>query len=174
MSIPSISLILFTSILLVAPYSYALPSDQQQPIEIFSNSAKHDNKTGQSSYLGDVIIHQGSIKLEADRVNIQRETAVVEATGLPAYFQQQPDADQAPIKAHANTIYYARDKGLIELNGNASIKQGDTLITGDRIVYHVEQQTLDAGSAHTGDEKTPAQRVRVVIPPQNTTENKKP
>src|SRR5690554_524911 len=94
MSIPSISLILFTSILLVAPYSYALPSDQQQPIEIFSNSAKHDNKTGQSSYLGDVIIHQGSIKLEADRVNIQRETAVVEATGLPAYFQQQPDADQ--------------------------------------------------------------------------------
>lgn len=172
MYIPFISRPLITSLLLVSSLSYALPSDQQQPIEIFSNSAKHDNKTGQSSYTGDVIISQGSIKVEADTVNMHRDTAVVEATGTPARFQQQPELDQALVKAHANTIYYARDKGLIELQGNASIKQDDTLITGDRIVYNIELQTLDASSL--GDEQQTPQRVRVVIPPQNTTEPQTP
>lgn len=173
MSIPSTSLILLASLLIAAHYSYALPSDQQQPIEIFSNNAQHDNKSGQSSYMGDVIVTQGSIKVEADTVTIQRETAIVEATGAPARFQQQPEIDQPPINAHANTIYYARDKGLVELNGNASIEQGDTLITGQRIVYNVELQTLDASSP-SADKSQPPQRVRVVIPPQATTENTTP
>lgn len=167
------SILLLLSGLLYAHSLVALPDDQEQIIEIFSNQAQHDNKIGLSSYIGEVIMQQGSIKIEADTLRVNRDSESLIASGKPAHFAQRPNPDEPFVHARANTIHYFRNTGIIELTGNASVEQADTKITGERIIYDANKQTLDASSANTQQSDKP-QRIHVVIPPQNKTQKAEP
>ena len=157
--------------------------DRYQPIEIHADTAIRQERQGLTAYQGNVIIQQGSLRLEADTVTIsQAETTSpteITATGMPARFSQQPDPEKPPIHAQANIIYYHLDEGKIQLTGNARLEQGDAQVSSASIEYLITEQVFSAGSDERIGDDAPRPRVQVIIPGQQrnrqeTTEETQP
>lgn len=83
-------------VLLSAGTANALPEDRSQPVHISADSAVQENTT--VTYRGNVIITQGSLRVDADQVVVYHAAGKVQkivATGKPAHFQQQPEPTAA-------------------------------------------------------------------------------
>ena len=76
---------------LAAVPGYALESDRDQPIHITADQALRDESRGHTVYSGNVLMIQGSMELEADRLTIfhrQEEADKFVAKGKPARMRQ--------------------------------------------------------------------------------------
>lgn len=62
-------------------------------------------KTGITTYTGNVIIEQGTMKLQANSIvaqlNKRRQISTITATGKPAKFQQQLDTNKGLARGEA-------------------------------------------------------------------------
>ncbi|HUH38629.1 MAG TPA: lipopolysaccharide transport periplasmic protein LptA [Spongiibacteraceae bacterium] len=141
----------------------ALPADSEQPIEVDADRAVR--KAELVTYLGNVVINQGSLRIQADKVVVTSQGKQVQrivASGSPAQFQQQPEPEQPPVHAAAQTIDYNLSDTLIVLTNQASVRQEGSEVQGQRIEYQLETQTVRADSSGQGDD-----RVRMVLQPQD-------
>lgn len=147
----------------------ALPGDRNQAIEIESHEAIREDAKGLTVYTGDVSITQGTIKIRADKVTVQstnnRVTSIV-CTGNPASYQQQPKPESALVIARGDTIRYSLDSDVILLLGNASLKQEEATLNGERIEYDLKQEVIRA----KGGQENGKERIRMVIPPSQQSE----
>ncbi|MDD4907309.1 MAG: LptA/OstA family protein, partial [Methylobacter tundripaludum] len=90
-------------LLLLALYSagaYALESDGDQPIIIDSNTATYDDVKATSTYTGNVISIQGSIRVNSDKLVvyfIDGEADKMVFTGNLAKFKQTPNEGDQDI-----------------------------------------------------------------------------
>ena len=70
----------------------AIPSDRQQPISLVADRATFNERTGITTYTGNVIIEQGTMKLQANSIvanlNSKKQISTITANGSPARFQQ--------------------------------------------------------------------------------------
>lgn len=126
----------------------ALPEDQQQPIHVTANSAVQENNT--VTYRGNVIIVQGSVRIEADQVVIYHDKGKLQkaiATGKPAHFQEQPEADGGLITGHAATLIYYNADQRVELLQDAFVDRDKSTVKGDRIEYLLPSKTVRAETA---------------------------
>lgn len=48
--------------------SFALPSDRNQQLTLVADRATYNDKTGVTTYTGNVVIEQGTMKLQADSI----------------------------------------------------------------------------------------------------------
>lgn len=148
----------------------ALPDDRAQPIRISADQALRDEKSGFTSYQGNVVMSQGSLHIKAHTVTVYHDAknvGKIVAEGGPAMLEQQPDAQKKPIKAQANIIEYYKDQDRVQLKRNARIQQDGSTVTGDTIDYYMSERRVTADS----DTDRPDSRVVVVIPGQTTTES---
>lgn len=151
----------------MAPWSAALDSDRDQPIQIVADMAVRDETAGETRYEGNVVLTQGSLRITADTLSIRHnadEADMIVATGQPATLVQQPTPDQAPVDASAMRIEYTRSQDLVRLLEEARIAQNGSTLSGNQIDYLVSERTVRAaGMPGTAGEN----RVEVVIPPEN-------
>ena len=144
--------------------AFALPSDRAQPIKIESNRAHRDERRGLTIYEGDVVIIQGTIRIEADKVQIfdrnSRANKII-CLGNPARYQQQTSTRDSLIIARANRIEYAINEEIVTLLQEASIEQNGGTITGENINYNLKTEIVNAQGSQTGK-----QRIQMIIPPQ--------
>jgi lipopolysaccharide export system protein LptA len=141
----------------------ALETDREQPILVEADGVEINDRSGVSTYTGNVVIRQGSIRIEADRVTVhqkQPESDKVIAEGDPVRFQQQPD-DGELIKGRARRAEYQVDSELLYLVGDAWLSQGSDSFASDRITYDRGRALVKAGASAQGK-----QRVRVTIEPR--------
>lgn len=141
----------------------ALPSDRDQPISYQADRAERDNQKGSTTLEGTVVMQRGSIRIEAERVVIEdqdNKISVIVATGSPARYQQTPSVGAEPVIASANRLEYRLGEQTLHLVGKASLVQGGSSLTGNRIDYDVAQSVVKAGS----DRLNKSERVRMVIP----------
>jgi lipopolysaccharide export system protein LptA len=142
----------------------ALPDDQRQPIHVTSDSAVQE--TNVVTYRGNVVIVQGSIKIEADQVVINHEKGKMQravATGKPVRFQQQPETEGSLITGKATTvIYYAADQ-RVELLQDAYVDRDKSSVRGSRIEYLLPSKTVRA----EGSAQNQPGRVDMVFQPQD-------
>lgn len=149
---------------------YALPSDRDQPIHIEADHYVLNQKAGITTYTGNVVMDQGSIHIEADKIVIhsnEKKVSRVIATGAPARFQQQPAEDKAVVIASGNTLNYQVTQDKLSITDNAQVEQDGSLISGDKITYNILRAVVEANSQP--NTKT---RVKVVLQPQNRNEEK--
>lgn len=128
----------------------ALESDKNQPVNIESSMAEADYKKGTTTYTGNVLLTQGSLKIEADQLIIHRGKRGIKAIvskGLPARFQQQPFPDKPPVFANALTITYELEDEVLVLEGDVFIELDGSTHQGSRYEYNLQNQMLNA----TGD-----------------------
>ncbi|WP_410487473.1 lipopolysaccharide transport periplasmic protein LptA [Acinetobacter sp. SAAs470] len=147
---------------------FALPSDRQQPINLVADKLTFNEKTGVNTYSGNVIITQGTMRLQANSIvanfNAKKEIQTITAKGSPAYFQQKTDPAKGLAKGSAQQIVYNADTGIITLTGNASLEQDGSSIKGGVLRYSMNKGDIEAlGTPNkTGSSSG---RVQMVIPP---------
>lgn len=114
-------------------------------------------------FSNNVVITQGSIVINADKVTITRsaqntgQKEVIEAVGKPVRFSQQLDNGQQ-VQAYANSAHYDLSSEFLTLTGNAELMQGSSKTHGEHITYDVKAEQLKA----TGSKNS---RVKTIIVP---------
>jgi len=146
----------------------ALPSDNLQSIIIDSATGVYDNKSGTTTYEGQVVMQRGSMKIMADKLVIYgrlKEATKIVATGTPARFQMTQKADASPVTAEANILEYQVENEMLMLKDNATLDQDGSNLSASQIEYDVKNALVKAGGKSTSGENDG--RVRMVIPPKN-------
>jgi lipopolysaccharide export system protein LptA len=144
--------------------AYAIPSDRQQPITLEADKATFNEKTGITTYTGNVVIQQGTLKLQADSIvanlNSAKQIQLVTAQGSPARFQQQLDNKNGLAKGEGRKMIYNAETGLITLTGQAFLSQNGATFKGENLTYSMNKGDVEANGGNKG-------RIKIVIPPSS-------
>jgi lipopolysaccharide export system protein LptA len=149
----------------------ALESDPDQPITIDSNTATYDDVTATSTYTGNVISIQGSIKVNSDKLVVYFVDGDAEKlvfTGDKAKFKQTPNPGAEDITGEALIGEYYPKKNLLLLINEATVWQGSATYTSDLIEYDSKRSIVKAG-----EKSSDAKRVHVLLKPKQKSENNK-
>lgn len=151
-----------TLLLLLNTLCWGLTDDRTKPITVDCDTVESDESRGITTYSGNVIMQQGSMRINADKLIIHADkskaTRII-ALGQPAKYQQKPSEQDGLVVAQANRLEYNIVQGSLHLINNASLSQEGTSLSGNRIDYDVKESVVKAG----GD-STRKQRVKMVIP----------
>jgi len=148
----------------------ALESDRQQPIQVQADSVELDNRTGVSTYRGNVVLEQGTLHLEADLLKVYRgndELDRIEAEGRPVRLRQRPEGAAADVEGEALRLEYRAAADRLLLEGSASVRQGGDLFSGERIEYDIVHSRVQASGQDNG-----SGRVHAIIQPRSDGEPK--
>lgn len=144
--------------------AWALESDAQQPITIDSNTATYDDATATSTYTGNVISVQGSIRVNSDKLVVYLKDGEAEKlvfTGKKAKFKQTPSEGSEDITGEALTGEYYPKENLLILIDDAIVRQGNATYASKLIQYDIKNSLVKAGEK-TSDTK----RVHVILKPK--------
>jgi lipopolysaccharide export system protein LptA len=161
------AIMLLTSFPLAAS---ALESDVDKPIEVEADSVEIDEESGKSTYKGNVVLIQGSIKITADKITvIQHETKSdkIKATGKPVRITQSSQNGKKPVKGRSSRMEYDVDSDMLYLIGNAVLTQDKDTFKSDRIAYDRKKSMIKGGTSAKG-----SSRVRVTIKSKKKSEDK--
>lgn len=140
----------------------ALPSDASQPIRLLADKATYSERTGVTTYSGNVTIEQGTLKISADNITLnldnKRSIKSAVATGRPATMQQVVTQEKGLAKGQANKIDYNAVTGIITLTGNAKLTQAGASFSGNTIRYSLKLGDVEANAGS-------GRRVELVFPP---------
>ena len=107
------------------------------PVRITADEASLDDRSGASSYRGNVVVVRGDLRLHADNLTIlapERQPQRIEAEGVPARFES-PDSDGYLRVATARRITYSLTDETLQLEGDAEIRTRSGQARGERIDY---------------------------------------
>lgn len=154
-------------VLLALPYraAFALASDADQPILIAADSVDIDDRKGTSIYRGNVVIRQGSMRLNADEVTVFQQGRKAEkfiAVGKPVQFRQKQENNAPDFQGQALRAEYVTASEELTLIGNALLFQGKDSFRSDRIIYDRINALVKGGASAEGK-----QRVQVTIEPKS-------
>ncbi len=146
----SLKLALAGSLLAASLPAMALTGDTNQPIHIESDQQSLDMQGNIVTFTGNVVVTQGSIKINADKGVVtrpadQKGKEVIDGYGNPATFYQMQDNGK-PVKGRASKMHYELANDFVVLTGNAYLEQLDSNIKGDKITYLVKEQKMQAFS----------------------------
>ncbi len=145
-----------------APFAtQALESDVKKPIEVEADSVEIDDSSGKSTYKGNVILTQGSIRMTADRVTViqhEKKSDMIKAVGRPVTLTQKSRKGKKPVKGRSKRMEYSVDSDILYLIGNATLEQGKDTFKSDRIAYDRKKSLIKGGTSAKGK-----RRVRVTI-----------
>jgi lipopolysaccharide export system protein LptA len=150
--------------LMVVTMAHAAGPDEDEPIRIDARSVEANDKTGAMIYSGNVVIEQGRLSIQADRVEIttrKGKTELVRATGKPAKLRQRAAGENGEIRAEADRVDYRVSLRKVDLVGHVSLRRGEDLFTADVLHYDLISKSLNAA----GDDKSDG-RVHAVIQPK--------
>lgn len=146
----SLNFLLASALLAASLPVMAVTGDSDQPIHIDSDQQALDMQGNVATFTGNVIVTQGTIKINADKVVVTRPGGdkgreVVDAYGNPATFYQMQDNGK-PVKGRGAKMHYELQNDFVVLTGNAFLEQQDSNIKGDKITYLVKEQKMQAYS----------------------------
>lgn len=165
------SLVAASVVIVSSTAVYALPSDRQQPLSLVADRATFNEKSGVTTYSGNVIVEQGTMKLQANSIvanlGSNKQISIITASGGPAKFQQKVSAEKGLSKGQAQKIVYNAETGIITLTGNAQLEQDGSSIRGATLRYSMNKGDIEAiGTPNsTGSSNG---RVQIVIPPTSS------
>ena len=149
--------------------SFALPSDRNQPISLLADRATYNEKSGITTYTGNVIIEQGSMKINAASIvanlNANKKISTVTASGSPAKFQQQLETNRGIARGEAQKIVYNAETGILKLTGNAYLYQDGASIRGNALTYSMNKGDIEVSGGGSGTSKG---RIQIIIPPSSS------
>tara|TARA_Y100001934_G_scaffold280030_2_gene385567 strand:+ start:203 stop:715 length:513 start_codon:yes stop_codon:yes gene_type:complete len=155
MKLRTLTLLLTLSVM--AASSKGLDSDRYQPIRIQADAAMVDESRGTSIYRGNVIIHQGTLQVTADEVEIytadnqviQIIAKAAKAPGELAHYKQQTNDANDMVSAEARKITYLVQEERLHLAGNAKLQQVGDIFTGELLYYDLGRGivNLDSGGS---------------------------
>jgi lipopolysaccharide export system protein LptA len=151
--------------------------NSKEPIEIVSDRMDAYNEKKLVIFSGNAVATQGDkvMKSESLLLYYKKETGKKDKVGAKE-IEGTGDLEKIEAKGHVvmtqknriamgDEAVYLQDSGQIIMTGNASLREGKNLITGDKVIVYVDE---DRGVV----ESDPKKRVKAVIYPQEKTEKK--
>ncbi|GAB2878594.1 lipopolysaccharide transport periplasmic protein LptA [Microbulbifer echini] len=136
------------ALVLTASSAVALPEDRQQRINISSDAMNAGLNNNLVVYNKNVVITQGSLKIQADRVEVyftpEKEISRVVAIGKPAHFQQKILQTERPVKAKAQKIVYRVSSEELQLTGKAHVDREGNTLAAEKIDYDLTTEQMSA------------------------------
>jgi len=145
--------------------TYALESDSDQPIIIDSDTATYDDLKAISTYTGNVISIQGSIKVDSDKLVVYFIDGAADKmvfTGNKAKFKQTPNVGAKDITGEALTGEYYPKKNLLILIDKATVWRETGMYSSDFIEYDLKTSLVKAG-----EKESASKRVHVILQPKD-------
>ncbi|MCM5703111.1 lipopolysaccharide transport periplasmic protein LptA [Larsenimonas salina] len=164
---------------LMAAGAWALPSDARQPIHVSADQLKLDDSAGTAIYTGNVDMTQGSMKLEAHRVDIKRgsngevSSVTARGQGTRAYLEQKPNQQDAKIQGWGDTVIYHAASRRVELIGNAKLIQAPDTFNGAYVEYFLDKRQVNARGSRSSANQNQAKdgRVEMTLTPNSSVSN---
>ena len=128
-------------LVLLAPLGWALPDDAEQILDISAEDSTIDVQAKTTTFVGQVRLEQGSLKIAADKLVYYGEigpgepfvTDKIVAIGNPARFSVVPKVGASEVVATANRLEYSVGSRNLTLTGTASLNQDGSSLEGTLI-----------------------------------------
>ena len=157
-------------IVLCPQFSYGEIDDSDQPIEIEADTMMVEETKNTSTYEGDVILTQGSLIINADKLIIREDRQGFQhstSIGKPTTFKQKMKGSDEYIEGKALRIEYDGHMDKIHLYEEAFVKKGDDEVWGDYIMYDATSEFAQALSRkNTDDSSNKKGRTKAIIKPK--------
>jgi len=154
--------LLLLAVCLTSTGSWALQTDRKQAVKVEADKASIEKQSGKSTYTGNVMVQQGSMRITADTLSITTKDGKLHkmvAQGKPATFQQKTNNKHKTITASAMKMFFHASSNTAIFENKAVLKQGKNTFTSNRIVYDISKDEVKAGKKSGGD------RVTITIQP---------
>ena len=152
--------------------AFAKSSDIDQTLHIEADSVEIREQQGISIYKGHVNIRRGSMLIKGQLIHItnkDNEIYTIKIEGKPARFKQTNDNDQE-ISAQSQKMIFNSSTGILTMDNNAILIQGQNQFTSDHIIYNTKQDIVQAGKDNDNtadtDETAEPKRVSIIIQPK--------
>ena len=174
-------------IVLYVALCYALPAraekaDREKNIEFQGDTGGGNAETKTGELVGHVIITQGTMAIQADRVTFKQNadnSLSATAYGNPVRFREKRDGADDYYEGYAQRIVYDGEKRFVELFENALLKKTGNEIRSNYISYSAATENFSAEGrpdikpAAAGDSPLGA-RVRGTFQPKSEEKSDKP
>jgi lipopolysaccharide export system protein LptA len=153
---------------LLAPAASAEKADREKEIVIGADVATADDVNRTSTWDGNVIITQGTMRITAARVVIKEDARRFKhytATGAPVTFRQKRDNVDEWVEGFAQRVEFDEKSDMLRLFDNARVKSNQNEITGEYIAYDMRRELAEVTGAPPGQAAPPGTRVKVIIVP---------
>ena len=123
-------------------------SNPNAPIDLSADNMAADQNTGMVVYTGNVIVHQGEVKLRADKMRAK----LVGNNPSHLYADGRVVIDAPSGIATGDVGVYDVEPRLITLTGNVVLTKDKNVLRGHKLVVNLitGQATLDGGQGKTG------------------------
>ena len=127
-------------------YSFALETDENQPVHISGDLFSANFKTHIAKYSGNVLATQGTRTLKGTIATIYGDKAnqltKIIINGKPAKYSYQAKPKDKLTHASGDKIIYEPPKNLFTIIGNAYIEQNKNIYKGHKLIYNTKDQTI--------------------------------
>jgi lipopolysaccharide export system protein LptA len=156
--------------------AYAEKADRLKEVEITFNKGSSDTSDKDrvvSTVEGDVILTQGTLRIEAARMRVRSDAdkqVFAEIFSLPGKqitFREKRDGTNDFIDGVADRAEFDQKNNLLKLFGNARVKSGGDVMNGELITYNTGSERFEiSGGTSTTTTPSAAPRSRIVFQPR--------
>ena len=160
--------LILACLLLSSPFTLAQTSDLNQALHIKADSVEIREQQGISIYKGHVSISRGSMLIKGQLIHIthkNNDTYIINVEGTPASFRQLNDNNEE-VSAKSQKMTFSSATGILTLNKQARLIQGQNQFTSEHIVYNTKQDIVQAGNNEMTNDTSEPKRVSITIQPK--------
>ena len=150
-------------------------ADREKQIVVGADRGTADDANKVSTFDGNVIITQGSMRMTASKVTVREDKDKHQyyvATGAPVTFRQKRDNADEWIEAFAERAEFDDRNDVLKLFNRARVKRNNDELTGELITYDMRKEIAEVTGAPPGTKAPDAGRVKVIITPPKRTDEK--
>lgn len=149
-------------------------ADREKEIVVGADRLTADDANRTSTFDGNVVITQGSMRMTASRVTVKEDAdrhKFYIASGAPVTFRQKRDKVDEWVEGSAERAEFDDRTDVLRLYNRARVKSNQNEITGDFISYDMRREVAEVSGAPPGKAAPPNSRVKVIIlPPKKSPE----
>jgi len=162
---------------LAAGAAFGERADREKEIVVGADRLTADDANRISTFEGNVVITQGTMRMTAARVTVKEDPERFKyyvANGAPVTFRQKRDKVDEWVEGFAERAEFDDRNDVLKLFSRAKVKSNQNEITGDFISYDMRRELAEVSGAPPGT-TPPANtgRVKVIILPPKKTEGDK-
>lgn len=143
-------------------------ADREKEIVVNADRLLADDAKRTSTFNGNVVITQGTMRMTAEKVTVQEDAQrhkLYVASGAPVTFRQKRDNTDEWVEGFAQRAEFDDRTDVLRLYGGARVKSNQNEITGDFISYDMRREVAEVSGAPPGQAAPPDSRVKVIILP---------
>jgi lipopolysaccharide export system protein LptA len=164
---------LAAALALLALPAAAERADREKEIVVGADRLVADDAKKTSTFEGNVIVTQGTMRMTAARVTVREDPErhkYYVANGSPVTFKQKLDNSDEWVEGFAERAEFDDRNDVLRLYDHARVKRDQNEITGDFISYDMRKELAEVTGGPPGKPHTGSRVKAVILPPKKAPE----